>query len=95
VYTSQHEQYNRGKFLRILPEAILKKDGHLVRDVDYKLVSKGSRNPYRSAVHPKTGEVYYGDVGSSVWEVRGFLSNTSLISALRMLRARTERVPGR
>ncbi len=38
--------------------------------VDYVQIAKGARNPFRSTVDPKNGDVYFGDVGSSVWEVR-------------------------
>jgi hypothetical protein len=37
--------------------------------VDYVYISKGARNPFRSTVDPFNGDVYFGDVGSSVWEV--------------------------
>ena len=35
---------------------------------DYTVLSRGARNPFRNTVDPKTGDVYFGDVGSSVWE---------------------------
>lgn len=38
--------------------------------VDFVQIAKGARNPFRSTVDPKSGDIYFGDVGSSVWEVR-------------------------
>lgn len=39
-------------------------------DVDYQILAKGARNPFRSVINPKTGDIIFGDVGSAVWEVR-------------------------
>lgn len=67
VFSSQKDAYLRGKFLRIKPASVLKKD-YLKEWVDFVQISKGARNPFRSVVDPKNGDLYFGDVGSSVWE---------------------------
>lgn len=33
-----------------------------------KVYALGMRNPFRFAVHPRTGELYVGDVGNNAWE---------------------------
>lgn len=38
--------------------------------MDYQILAKGARNPFRSVINPKTGDIIFGDVGSAVWEVR-------------------------
>ncbi len=39
-----------------------------VNDIESKVYSLGSRNPWRIAVHPETGEPFIGDVGLASWE---------------------------
>ena len=38
------------------------------QDIESKVYSLGFRNPFRLAIHPKTGEPYVGDVGWTNWE---------------------------
>merc|ERR1711988_298023 len=73
VFTSQREDYVRGKFIQINKEAILKNEP-IVAD-EYKLLSKGARNPFRNTIHPVTGDIYFGDVGSAVWEEINMIPN--------------------
>jgi len=67
VFTPQKDGYLRGKFLRIAPASLLKNE-YLKEGVDFAQIGKGVRNPFRVTVDPKNGDVYFGDVGSSVWE---------------------------
>ncbi|KAM3567793.1 hypothetical protein VYU27_010069, partial [Nannochloropsis oceanica] len=74
VFLSQKDGYLRGKFIKIKASSLLK-DQHLEVNTDYTVLSRGARNPFRNTVDPKTGDVYFGDVGSSVWEEINRLPN--------------------
>ena len=60
----------RGKILRVTPQpdgTVKIPEGNLFEDVDHGARSEvyvmGNRNPFRISVDPKTGDLYWGEVG--------------------------------
>ncbi|CAM9947404.1 unnamed protein product, partial [Phaeothamnion confervicola] len=65
-FKSQRLDFLHGKVVRIKAASLLS-DGPLSRN-DYTYAAIGLRNPYAMTRDPVTGDVYVGDVGSSIKE---------------------------
>ena len=74
AFRSQHDEFLHGKVLRIYPEALLV-NRLLERDVDYTIIAKGLRNPFRISVDPVTFDVWVCDVGSDFAEEVNVIPN--------------------
>ncbi|CAM9573515.1 unnamed protein product, partial [Phaeothamnion confervicola] len=64
-FRSQRMDFLNGKMIRVLPLSLTTKNTALILGTDYFIIAKGLRNPYRFTVHPVSGDIYIGDVGSS------------------------------
>jgi len=76
AFRAQHDEFLNGKIIRILPESLLV-DRELTTD-DYEIVARGARNPFRMAYNPNNGDLYFGDVGSSLFEEINHIPNPLL-----------------
>ncbi|CAM9866754.1 unnamed protein product, partial [Choristocarpus tenellus] len=70
-FRAQRDDFGEGKVFRISAEALVKTSPHPVNPskafldngVDYIVIGKGFRNPFRAAMSPITGDVVVADVG--------------------------------
>ncbi len=68
---SQNLNTYNGKILRINADGTAPSDNPFydgTNSIRSKVFAYGLRSPYRFAIHPVTGEVIIGDVGSTLWE---------------------------